>query len=249
MRTASLAGAALALASSLACLPVFAVEAGDYVHSPIVEYGEREIDFKYGTLKNPDGTRESAGSVGLGWGVTPHWFTEVYAKWHKEPGAATGFDAYEWENLFQLTETGKYPVDVGLLLEVERPKDRTEGYDVTWGPLFQADITPMWQANLNFLIEKHYRAADAGPAELGYQWQLKYRWKRTLEFGAQGFGNVGPLAHWDPARGQQHMAGPAVFGKFDLGAKRAINYNAAVLFGLDKGAPHNGLRVQAEYEF
>ena len=33
------------------------------------------------------------------------------------PGESHGFDAWEWENKFQLIETGKYPVDIGLLLE------------------------------------------------------------------------------------------------------------------------------------
>src|SRR5438309_11017394 len=108
MRAAMLAGASLALAASLTSFAAFAGPA-DYVYSPIVEHGEREIDFKYGTAKSRDGTRESAGSVGFGWGVTEHWFTEVYGKWHKEPGDTTGFDAFEWENKFQLTETGKYP--------------------------------------------------------------------------------------------------------------------------------------------
>ncbi|HUR89088.1 MAG TPA: hypothetical protein VMZ74_08375 [Ramlibacter sp.] len=248
MRTAVLVGASLALAAPLLSLPAFAGPS-DYVYTPKVEYGEREIDFKYGTAKNADGTRSSAGSVGFGWGVTEHWFTEVYGKWHKEPGDTTGFDAFEWENKFQLTETGKYPVDIGFILEIERPKDRSEGYEVRWGPLFQMDITPMWQANLNILVEKHYRAAAPSPAELGYQWQVKYRYKRELEFGLQGFGDVGPLNHWEPGSEQPHIAGPAIFGKFNAGTRQVINYNAAVLFGLTRGAPKTTFRMQAEYEF
>src|SRR3954470_24493611 len=125
MRTAVLVGASLALASTLTSLPALAGPS-DYIYTPNVEYGEREIDFKFGTAKLPGGQRDSASSIGFGWGVTPYWFTEVYAKWHKEPGASNTFDAYEWENKFQLTETGKYPVDIGFILEIERPKDRAE---------------------------------------------------------------------------------------------------------------------------
>jgi len=83
--------------------------------------------------------------------ATSWWFTELYAKWHHEPGAPSAFDAWEWENKFQLTETGKYPVDVGFLLEIERPKDRSEGYEYKWGPLLQSEFG-LWQANLNLLI-------------------------------------------------------------------------------------------------
>ena len=47
----------------------------DYVVTPIVEEGEREIDFKAGTRKLRDGTRESAWSIGLGYGATSWWFS------------------------------------------------------------------------------------------------------------------------------------------------------------------------------
>src|SRR5206468_3982523 len=67
MRSALMAGAAVALASFLQSFPAHA-EPADYVYSPTVEYGEREIDFKYGSTKSRDGTRASAGSVGFGLG-------------------------------------------------------------------------------------------------------------------------------------------------------------------------------------
>lgn len=250
MRTAVKAGALAALAMSCLVIPAVSRAGPDaYVKSPIVEEGEREIDFKAGTAKLRDGTRESAYSLGLGWGVNRWWFTEVYAKGHKLPGEGNSFDAWEWENKFQLTETGKYPVDVGFLLEIERPRDRSEGYEYKWGPLFQADITNEVQANVNVLVEKHIRAEVPAKAELGYEWQVKYRYKPEFEFGAQGFGDVGPWDHWEPSREQPHIAGPALFGKLRVGQKQVINYNAGVLFGLTHGAPRNTLRLQAEYEF
>lgn len=249
MRTAIQAGAltALALLSSLSTV----AQAGPagYVLTPIVEEGEREIDFKAGSAKAKDGTRESQYSLGFGLGVNSWWFTELYAIWHKEPGEGHSFDAWEWENKFQLTPTGKYPIDVGLVFEIERPKDRSEGYEYKWGPLLQADLTPMVQANLNFLIEKHIRADEPSKAELGYQWQLKYRYRPELEFGVQGFGDVGPWNDWEPHSEQPHVMGPAVFGRLRVGERQAIKYNAAVLFGVTDGSPKNTVRLQTEYEF
>lgn len=247
MRTALTAGALAALAC-LTAAPAFAGPS-DYVKSPIVEEGEKEIDFKAGTAKLRDGTRETAYSLGVGWGATSWWFTELYAKWHKEPGESHGFDAWEWENKFQLTEHGKYPVDIGFLLEIERPRDRSEGYELRWGPLLQADLASQVQANLNLLIEKHVRAAAAGKAELGYEWQVKYRWRPSFEFGLQGFGDVGPWNHWEPHSEQPHIAGPAIFGKVKVGNTQVIKYNAGLLFGLTDGAPKHTFRMQAEYEF
>lgn len=249
MHTANHVRALAALALSiLALLRPAAAGPSDYVATPIVEEGEREIDFKAGTRKLRDGSRESAWSLGVGYGVNSWWFTELYAKWHHEPGARSGFDAWEWENKFQLTETGKYPVDLGLLLEIERPKDRNEGYEYVWGPLLQTEFG-LWQANLNLLIEKHIRTAQPSKAELGYQWQAKYRWTPALEAGVQGFGSVGTWNDWAPMREQVHVAGPALFGRIKAGERQTVKYNAGLLFGMGHGAPRHTLRLQAEYEF
>lgn len=43
----------------------------DYIHTPTVEYGEREIDIRFGTAKSRDTARESAATLGFGYGATP----------------------------------------------------------------------------------------------------------------------------------------------------------------------------------
>jgi hypothetical protein len=170
------------LALSPLLLPLMA-HAGpnEYVLSPIVEQGEKEIEFKWGTEKHKDQPSGNATSLGFGLGVNSWWATELSAKWKREPGQSHGFDAAEWENRFQLTETGKYPVDVGFLLEVERPKDRAEGYEVTYGPLLQAEWGAV-QGNLNLLWQKHVRASEPFETELHYQVQLKYRASEQFEW-------------------------------------------------------------------
>ena len=55
-----------------------AIEPNDYVHEPNIEYGEREIDFKYGTAQfKDDGGREAMASLGFGYGVMQWWFAEA----------------------------------------------------------------------------------------------------------------------------------------------------------------------------
>lgn len=220
----------------------------DYVYTPTVEYGEREIDFKFGSARKDGDPRESAASIGYGVGATEWWFTEVYLKYKKADNTGTKYDAIEWENKFQLTETGKYPVDVGFLLEIERPRDHTEGWEVKWGPLLQTEFGKI-QLNGNLVFERKYKAEALTHTEFLYQWQAKYRWLPQFEFGVQGFGNVGKWNNWDSADQQSHRAGPAVFGKLPLGGKQAIKYNAAWLIATSKGAPDNTLRTQIEYEF
>ena len=44
------------------------VSPADYVYTPVIEAGEREIDFKYGHATPPAGDDlKAADSVGLGW--------------------------------------------------------------------------------------------------------------------------------------------------------------------------------------
>jgi len=236
--------------SALCLLTCTALHAApnDYVRTPGVEYGEKEIDFKWGVEKHRHEPSGTATSIGFGWGATPWWFTELYGKWHREPGERSAFDAWEWENRFQLTDTGKYPVDLGFLLEIERPKDRSEGYELTYGPLLQAEWGAI-QGNLNLLWERHVRASAPFDTQLHYQMQLKYRASEQLEWGAQGFGSLGRWDHWAPSSQQEHQFGPAIFGKVKTGARQAIRYNAAVLFGVTSASARTALRVQTEYEF
>ncbi len=236
-----------ALALSAVCSAAYA-DPDDYVSTPSVEYGEREIELRAGTATSASDERASAGSVAFGYGLTQWWFTEGYAKFNRFGSGSAHFDAFEWENKFALTEPGAYPVDAGLLVEVEFPHDRDEGYELRIGPLLQKDFGPL-QANANLFLERHYRAAAPAATELEYQWQLKYRWREAFELGAQGFGNVGKWDDWDATRTQAHSLGPAIFGKLRLDGKQALVWNAAYLFGATRATPDRTLRAQVEYGF
>ena len=99
----------------------------DYVYLPEVVKGEREIDFKFGTGKVSGEDRERVSSLGFGYGATEYWFSEFYFK--REDQGSEGLSIAEWENRFQLTETGKYPVDVGLITEIEAPLQGGHPYE------------------------------------------------------------------------------------------------------------------------
>ncbi len=221
----------------------------DYVYTPTVEYGEKEIDFKYGNAKEQDGSRSRTTSLGFGYGVTEYWFTELYLK--RELEGSEGLTIGEWENKFQLTETGKYFVDVGLITEIEAPlSNGKEPWEFKIGPLFQTEFGKL-QLNGNVLFERKIGGDDDEDhiTEMGYQWQAKYRWMKEFEFGLQGMGEMGEWNHWENSSEQNHRIGPAIFGKLDIGQKQAIKYNAAMLFGVSDAAPDHTFRMQAEYEF
>lgn len=237
------------LIGALAALSIATAHAGpaDYVYTPNVEQGEREIDFKFGTAKEKNEKAASAASLGFGYGVNSWWFTEIYSKWKHEQNN-TFHDALEWENRFQLTETGKYPVDLGFVLEIERPQNRSEGYEVKYGPLLQSEWGKL-QFNANLLFERSYRADAGGQLNFSYQLQAKYRWRPEFEFGLQAFGATGKWNRWENAGAQEQSIGPALFGKIKLGGRQAIKYNAALLIGTTSHSSERTLRTQVEYEF
>jgi hypothetical protein len=201
----------------------------DYVFTPSVEYGEREIDFKSGTVKRSGEDRESAASIGFGYGATQYWFTELYLKYKRESGGGTFHD-------------------IGFITEIERPRDHSEGYEFKFGPLFQTEFGKT-QLNFNVLFQRNYRAAEANTMKSGYQWQTKYRLKPQFEFGLQGFGELGQWNRIAPRAEQSHLLGPAVFGKIALGGRNAVKYNAAYLVDASDTKHSNTFRAQVEYEF
>ncbi len=238
----------------LLCGIVFARDvfagAADYVYTPAVEYGEREIDVKAGATSSLAGNREQGASIGYGYGATEYWFTEIYLK--QERNGNDIANLAEWENKFQLTDTGEYPVDFGLITELEAPLSANAPWEFKFGPLFQTEYGRL-QLNGNLLFERAFGKADESgvpySTNFSYQWQAKYRWRQILEFGVQGMGDMGKWNDWDKRADQSHRIGPAVFGKLALGNRRAIRYNAAWLFGTGNAAPNQTFRMQVEYEF
>jgi hypothetical protein len=240
-------GKALFAAISVIFEGTASAEPSDYIYLPHVEVGEREVDFKFGSAQPPGAASTQAASLGFGYGASETWFTEIYLKYTRD-ASVTRYDAIEWENKFQLTETGKYPLDLGMVVEFEVPRNRGEGYELKLGMLGQTDFGKL-QLNGNLLVQRQYRNNAGEQTQLGYQWQAKYRWRTKFEYGLQGFGEVGQWNQWDAHDNQSHRMGPAVFGKLALGGRQSIKYNAAWLVGVSQAAPDHTLRVQTEFEF
>lgn len=240
------AACALALLGALPARPAAASPA-DYVYTPIVVEGERELDFKLGSASQRGASSVAASSLGLGISPKAWWFTEFYAKYAYQNGT-TNFDAFEWENRFMLTEQGRYPIDAGFLLEIERPKNHAEGWEFRWGPLLQAESGPL-QFNANLLWQRHVRSDAPQSTLLQYQLQAKYRYAAPLDFGVQAFGELGPWRSWSASSAQTHLLGPAVFGQLPLGGRQKLVYNLGLLFGTTNASADRVLRAQVEYEF
>lgn len=233
----------LALALAAAATPAFAGPA-DTVYRPIVEKGETEFEFRAGYRTFDGAPDEHAGIFAIAHGVTDRWKTELVVEYADEDGAGGRIEAFEWENVFVLTEQGKYWADVGLFAEYEH--SFAAGPDeLKIGPMFEKQVGGTI-ANLNLLFAREIGSGASDETELDYRWQVKWIGREALEFGLQGIGGLGTLDH--PGEGDSHSVGPALFGVQRLKSGDKVAYDAALLAGVNDAAPDLTLRVTLEYE-
>ena len=245
-----------------ALCPLLARAEGDpaeYVFSPEVEQGEREIDSKAGIAWDRDGRSSWGGKLGVEYGLTAWWASEATVNFGRPLGESTELLSLEWENRFQLLKSDVHPYVIGALLEVEREHDRDEGYELRYGPLLQSAWGPL-QANLNLLFERRLRAkGEQTPTEMGYQWQWRWRRDASFDWGMQGFGALGRWDGWAPSAQQAHVLGPVLFARSfaaaahgsgdDEGYGELPEFEAGLLFGTGGEAPRVTLRLQAMIPF
>lgn len=237
----------------LALLPLLVTDIafgqpGEELYQPEFEQGDSTVQLQAGGLKRRGQLRQREAALGLGYGVTGSWFTQLEAEYMRVGPAGTRRAAIASENLFQLTQPGKLPLDIGFLARLDWMRERSEGYHLRVGPLLQKDLGQI-KLNGNLLFDRQIGADRSRPTEMGYQWQVKYRWKPQLGFGLQGFGEVGPWDDWAPRGEQLHLIGPMVAGKLSLWGKQELEYNAAYLSDRSERARSHGIRLQADYKF
>ncbi len=235
---------------------VWAVSADEYLFTPTVTQGEREIDWHFGTGSSGETTAaQSETGLALGAGVTQHWFTEFDIEYRKQSPTGTRLDAFEWENIFQIGEPGQWPVDIGMVLNVEKPYAKSwssakgEDWSARFGPLLQKDIGKV-QVNFNFLITHFFQSSEFSEVQLCFQSQIKYRYSQPLEVGIQAFGRLSSSEQtWTAYSEQVHRVGPVVLGRLVMPRERSLSYNVAFLIGTTAHSPDRTLRFQLEYEF
>ena len=216
------------------------------VHLPSVVQGEVEFELLggYQWWRDSEDDRERQFIGEIGYGVTSWWKTELGIGTTRVPNASYKLDEIEWENIFALTEPGKYWLDLGLFAELayDHPARRNA---IALGPMFQKEIDA-FQGNLNVFFERELGSSAEPGAAINYEWQVKWRGNPRFEPGLQGFGTLGRTN--DLGHETQSNIGPALFGQIPIGTRNKLKYNAAVLFGLNKNTPDTTVRFEIEYE-
>jgi hypothetical protein len=240
-----IAGAAIAVTLLLQA-PLVIADPAEKVFLPTVVQGELEFEllggYQWWHDNEENRLRQFVGE--LGYGFTSRWKSELGVGTTRLPNESYKLDEIEWENIFALTEPGQYWLDLGLFAEFAH--DYAEGRNaIKLGPMFQKEFGSL-QANLNVLFERELGSGAEPGAEVGYQWQIKWRGDPRFEPGLQGFGTLGRTN--DFGHQTQGKIGPAFFGQVATGARSKLKYDAAVLFGLNKNTPDTTFRFQIEYE-
>ncbi|WP_144006651.1 hypothetical protein [Pelomonas sp. KK5] len=217
-----------------------------YVMTPYNEKGEVTLRLSWGT--QDERTRSASGqAVALGWSPTTWWYTELWAAEERERSRPMQYDGWYWSNQLHLGSSERS--DFSFYASYWKPRPGTGGWNWTIGPMWQYSAARV-DFNLNVLVSRWVHPSfRQQPADLSYQAQAKTLLAPGWEWGAQMYGDLGPLANPSPWREQEHQLGPAIFGHRAAGSAGTWRYDAALLFGLNNASPRALMRAEIAYSF
>ena len=237
---------AVAMVGAVAMVLPTTAEAAKKVYAPYVEKGELELEYRGGYDIDEDSDKDGSWKqkVGIGYGVTNNWFTEVYGEFKKSgvSGSDADLTAIEWENRFLLTEPGQYWADFGLLTEIKY--NTTGGADKAELKGLIAKDTGDFTHLANVILEREFGEDSSDETEAGLAWSSRYRYKPSFEPGFEIHSGFGSLSDGSSFNEEKHLLGPVAYGKIG-----SFKYDAGVLFGASDAAPDATVKVLLEYEW
>jgi FTR1 family protein len=218
------------------------------VYSPVVEAGERafELRAQRDLDASPDRNGAEEHKLELEYAPNAWWLTEGLVTIERDPGGARHATEFSWENVVALAPQGKYWVDLGVLAEFAHAL-RRDGHDALELGLLAETTVGDVLVTANLKGEQAFGSGEN--AALGYAVRAVWRGNERFEPGVEMFGDFGSWGHFGSLAGNRHEAGPAARGRFRLGGRQALMYEAAWVFGLTGSSPDSTARLRLEYEF
>jgi len=217
------------------------------VYSPIVEQGEIAVELRghydFDDRDDVDGGQKYKAEVE--WAPTARWLTEALVEFERAPNENPKTTEVAWENVFQLTEQGRYWADFGLLAEYAHSLE-DDGEDAIELGLLAEKQSGRHLGRVNLTFEREL--TGSAETEVGYAWQYRFRRGEQFEPGLEMHGELGDTDHLGAFDEHEQQLGPACFGMLRTSAGH-LKYEAALLFGLTHESPDHTLRVMFEYEF
>lgn len=234
----------LLLLGTAAATLSFAARADDdfNIYRPYVTQGQSEVELRGHQVTDGDPALqgERAYEISVAHAFTSWWRPEVYlGMYERLPGQPNTYAGHEFENVFQLTDAGQYWADLGFLASYEHESQPGVNSKVEFGPLLERQ-DDRFRQRLNFIWEKEVGAGA------GRQYAFRGTYLVTYSFTpavAPGF-----EAYYRPAD-SSHQLGPALYGDISSSSGNELEYSAALVFGLNQGAPNRTFVLRLEYEF
>lgn len=233
----SMLALAIALAASVA-------HADDFtIYSPHVIATQSEIELRGYRVDDGrahyDGQQEAALSIAHA--VTGWWRPELYlARYERSPGERGQWLGYELENVFQLTETGRYWADLGVLASYEH-NIGGHGPDAIETGLLVEKSVGRFDHVVNLILEREVGRGAEHKIEHRYSYRGTYAFSSALRPGIEAY-----------ARPDDHawQVGPVVTGDWHVpGTTGSVEYRLGLLQGMNSRAPRRTWMLQVEYEF
>lgn len=239
-------------ATLLVILPTMA-QASDklMVEYPRVAAGETEIGIRSQIIQDADPELNHAQTwkLGAGHGFNDYWFSELYAEYEKDP-AESGYKAefIEWENLFRLSEPGRYWADYAIIVEYSHAIAAGKDNAYKLMPIVQKRFSTQ-MLTMNFGFERNKSENGTSKIQFSYGWQYRWLGNPALDFALEGYGQLGDVGSWSPPSEQIHQVGPALVGKIKTSPGAGWEYRVGLFFGLNELSPNKSLLASIEYEF
>lgn len=221
---------------------------GYYLVTPYDEAGQAKLELRYWTVQNRNARRVDWPELGIGYGVTSRWTTALLPSFIRTLGATgTTLSSLNWQNDLMLTQ-GQFDIDVALHTLLVRNYGAGSANAFEFGPALQYDLDRI-RFNGNMFFERSMGEAVHRPVQLKLQGQVNYRWRPALQFGLQGFAELGDWNQRPTAARRSVRLGPVVSGNFSLGGSENLYYQVALLNGRVYNRPGRMMAARLVYSF
>jgi FTR1 family protein len=239
------AATAALLVISLWPLPAGAV---GKMTTPYIVKGELEIEWQgsyaFDHRADKDGGQEH--EFEIEYGLTNWWLMELAGAFEREnddEDKNLNFSEVELATRFQLTEPGEHWLDAGLQLAYIHVLEDDSAKAVEAKLLLAKDVGRFSHlANIVFETEIGNHAEHGVAAE--FAWNTRYRYDMHFEPGIEWHSDFGIIDDGSDFNEQEHVVGPAVFGRITPHIKYQVGYFA----GLSRESPDHSFRGNLEYE-
>ena len=213
------------------------------IYSPYISKGKVKLqsrtEYSVDDDDKVDGSFEQY--LEAGYGVTDHWYLEAGVALKDKPSKDLETDNLMLQSKFELGEKGQYFVDAGF--KVVYKHNTTGDADTLKAQLLLAKDIGKFKGLVNLDVEDEVGEDSKDRQKFKAAMRAQYMHSPYFQPSIEYFANFKDTTY--DFEGQEHMAGPVVFGKIT----DSLKYEAGSLFGVSDKAPDAVLKLNFVYKF